>query len=211
MPMPNISIKVTQKDIDQALRKDSARCVVATAVAAAIPDATSISVDVQSVKFTSGGKRHTYLTPPAVAGYVVAFDAGDKIFPFRFILREDQHIETARRRHTEAGNAKNTAAVNEKAARKKRDRAEAKLEAALASEAEPLTIAGARGELAAAEAAAKLREMERAEVMAAYAGEPVAEMIDAELPPPIPQVFKRNSRHYGMRRLRINQPSVHRV
>ena len=66
MPWTNTEVAVTQEDIDHALRKDSSRCVVATAIARVFPKASRIVVDVHSIKFTDGPRRYTYLTPPKV-------------------------------------------------------------------------------------------------------------------------------------------------
>ncbi len=95
-------INVSQEDIDNGIPKNSSRCVVATAVARAIPDAMHILVDYQTIRFSlpADRKRLIYLTPQAVEDYVIAFDAGDPIQPFRFGLR-DPAFETAMRPRTE--------------------------------------------------------------------------------------------------------------
>lgn len=207
MPKDNISIQVTQTDIDKAIVKDSSRCVVATAIARAIPDAKRISVDVQAIRFSSGGKRHTYLTPPTVAGYVVAFDAKDPIHPFRFTLRSDQHIltRTAKPPKTTAGKAGDAArqsVVNAKAAVK---RAETKAARLKADNAPPAQVKRAAAEVEAKRDTVAEREAARQSVMAAYADQPKYEPTDTSLRPAIPKVFKRKERQYGMRQLRINQ------
>ena len=96
-------VKVTQEDIDAAVRNNSSRCVGATAIAKTIPDATRIIVDVHSIKYSTKQGRYTYLCPPAVAEYVVAFDAGDTLHPFTFRLRTDQRMVVKRRGKTEKG------------------------------------------------------------------------------------------------------------
>jgi hypothetical protein len=85
-------INVTQRDIDEALRRNSARCVVATAIARSIPTAHHIEVDTQLIRFTDGANRYGYLTPYGVQGYVIAFDAGDPISPFSFEVRDPLRI-----------------------------------------------------------------------------------------------------------------------
>lgn len=127
------TISVTEQDIERAHRTDSYRCVVAQAIARSIPDAHNIDVDTQTVRFTRQGERLWYLTPYAVQGYVIAFDAGDPIEPFDFtiqnprkarrtaVLTEEQREEKreadrARRRakareQRESGKAKSTAAA----------------------------------------------------------------------------------------------------
>jgi hypothetical protein len=206
MPSENISIKVTQADIDKAITKISSRCVVATAIARDVPGATGVQVDVQSVRFTKGGVRHTYFTPPAVAGYVVAFDAGDDIHPFRFTLREDQRLPVRRRMRTPAGNEKARVSAQVRTAKASVKRAEAKVEKLKEEQAPPAAIARAENAVAGKIDAIAEAEAARQEVMAVYSGYKVQEIDDPSLPPPRPQVFKKNSRHYGHRKLRINQP-----
>src|SRR5262245_37012527 len=81
------TITITEKDIEKAHRNNSYKCVVAQAVARAFPNGHHIEVDTQTIRFTDGHERKAYLTPYAVQGYVVAFDAGDRIEPFSFQLR----------------------------------------------------------------------------------------------------------------------------
>ena len=94
-------IKVTQADIDRAITSHSSKCVVAQAIARQIPDAVYIDVDTQTIRFTRQGRRWAYLTPYAVQGYVIAFDAGDEIEPFDFTL--SKNIAVARRKTTPDG------------------------------------------------------------------------------------------------------------
>lgn len=81
-------IHVTQHDINLGVRDQSAHCIVATAIGRQIEDATRISVDAQTTRFTVGGRRLIFLTPPKVGDYVIAFDAGDfdRIKPIEFVL-----------------------------------------------------------------------------------------------------------------------------
>ena len=97
-------IEITERDIANGIREDSTKCVVAQAIARTIPDAMRIDVDTQSLRFTYFDQRLVYLTPPAVSEYVVAFDAGDPIEPFRFHLRNPVRVKRALR--TDAGKAR---------------------------------------------------------------------------------------------------------
>jgi hypothetical protein len=81
------TITITEKDIERAHRNNSYKCVVAQAIARTLPDAHHIEVDTQTIRFTDRHERKAFLTPYAVQGYVVAFDAGDQIVPFSFQLR----------------------------------------------------------------------------------------------------------------------------
>ena len=100
-PMSRFTVKVTEKDIERAQRNDSYTCVVAQAIARTLPDATRIEVDTQTIRFTRNNARYVYLTPWAVYGYVVGFDAGDEIVPFTFQLRDPRRA--ARKVRTESG------------------------------------------------------------------------------------------------------------
>lgn len=81
-------IEVTQEDIDAAVKGNSSRCAVATAIARQIGDAGHVIVDVQTIRFSRLDKRARlyYLTPPVVTSYIIDFDAGDPIEPFSFRL-----------------------------------------------------------------------------------------------------------------------------
>lgn len=87
-----IAIEVTQADIDRARRQDSYRCVVVQAIARTVPNAHGITVDTQTIRFTVDGERRQYLTPAGAAMYVVAFDAGDKLEPFRFRITNPRRV-----------------------------------------------------------------------------------------------------------------------
>jgi hypothetical protein len=103
MSQSRYTIEVTDAYIERARKNDSYRCVVAQAIARTIPDATRIEVDVQTIRFTVEDERRLYLTPYVVQGYVVAFDAGDPVVPFKFQLRDPKRLR--RRVHTKAGKA----------------------------------------------------------------------------------------------------------
>jgi hypothetical protein len=203
----NIPVRVTQADIDQATVNNSSRCVVATAIARSIPDATRVSVDVQAIRFTSGGKRHTFLTPPTVAGYVVAFDAGEELRPFRFVLRSDQHMVVRPKKPplTPAGRTTDRTKSKVRNAKKAVERAEARADALKSAGASPSEVKRAEAKVAEKLEVVNEAEDKRAAVMAAYSGQPKYEPADKSLPMTTPQVFKRNERVYGMRLLRINQ------
>lgn len=209
--MANTSIQVTQADIDKAIVKHSARCVVATAIARSIPEAKRIAVDVQAIRFsTTDGQRHTYLTPPTVAGYVVAFDAGEDIHPFRFTLRSDQHMltRTAMGPRTTAGKEIDRAAKSVVAATKSATRAQAKVVKLKAEKAPTAQIQRAETVAHGKREVVAEREEARNSVMAAYKGQARFNKQDTSLPPAIPKVFKRKERQYGMRMLRINQAAT---
>lgn len=202
-----IHVKVTQADIDAGVAKDSARCVVATAIARTLPGASRIGVDVQTVRFTDAdGVRRVYLVPPAVAGYVVAFDAGEDLVPFDFRLREEQRVNVRTQRRTDEGKAKARADNKARAAKRKAERDRARAEATADDPTVPEVERRAAATAAEASAAhAETAAEERAAVMAAYEHAPTREPGQvAGTRKPTPHVFKRNERAYGMRQLRIN-------
>jgi hypothetical protein len=180
-------IEITEEDIAKAKRNDSYACVVAQALARTIPDAHHIDVDTQSIRFTRGPRRLVYLTPYAVQGYVVAFDAGEAIEPFTFILREPSKVKT--KRLTALGR---TAASHAQRARRK-----------LQGEAKK-----AGKDLTAPEVVEDVRAAVTAAYRAVTATEPdqkIHEMLGEGRHRKVPRVFKSRKRTYGHRVLRINQ------
>lgn len=202
-----ITVYVTQEDIDKAWRNNSSKCVVAQAIARTIPHATRVDVDVQTVRFTdSEGVRRVYLTPMAVEKYVIDFDAGDPIEPFKFGLYDTQRVNVPRKTRTPAGKKRETAA-------KKVTREKAKV-AALAVDpaATPAQRTVAQEKLT---AAVEHQETVTQETQ----GERSVLPLPDRMPPPNPEVIAKphvrragpgkgtrpNERHYGHRVLRINQ------
>lgn len=181
------NIEVTEKDIAKAKRNDSYVCVVSQAIARAIPDSTRIETDTQTIRFTRNGERYVFLTPYAVAGYVIAFDAGDPIRPFSFQLRNP--IQAKRKRFTAVGQKLNRARTRARRAVHKKAKA-----AGLFPDA-PEVQAEARQ--AAIQAYAEASQQ--------HPGEPLSNQTGARMPP---KVFKRKERSYGHRLLRINQKAA---
>jgi hypothetical protein len=189
-----LNVSVTEKDIEEAKANDSMMCVVAHAIARTFPEAKRIGVDVQSIRWTDSKDRYIYLTPYAVQGYIVAFDAGDVIEPFSFTLDSRKAIPVKRYRQTEAGKAL-TSARNKVRNRKTRQ-AHVEATTPLASTAER-TEAKARTEAA---------ERELADVKTAYHGQVTQHREGEGHRQAPPRVFKgARERQYGMRLMRVNQ------
>lgn len=182
------NIEVTEKDIQKAKRNDSYVCVVSQAIARAIPDATSIETDTQAIRFTRNGQRYVYLTPYAVQGYVIAFDAGDEIKPFSFQLRDPAKVKGKRR--TPTGLKAHAAATKARKAKRKQAKASG------LSLDDPDVVDDVRD----AATAAYAMEIEKA------TGPIVATSGEGRKAPP--RVFRRKQRSYGHRLLRINQESA---
>lgn len=198
--MANTTVEVTREDIDQAARKDSSRCVVATAIARTFPKASRITVDVHSIKFTDGQRRYTYLTPHRVMDYIVAYDAGDTLHPFRFQLRTDQRMTQQRTTRTAKGAAAAGAAQKAKNRRRVLDKV-----------TDDPTATPAQIEVAAdryAEAVAA-RDAVRQVPGPQTHPEDVSDVPPAEVKPRQVKgrstVFYRNRREYGQRVMRVNQ------
>ena len=196
------TIEVTQNDIDRAHVNDSYRCVVATALARQIPDASHIEVDLQTIRFTREGERLIYLTPYTAAGYVVAFDAGDEMEPFSFSLRNP--TKARRRKATSAGREVDRKRNRVAAARQRVARAEATL-------AKPSEERSAKQthhakevlERAPEEIAEVKRELAETQAAHVTAGTPQTETHAQGRV--VPKVYKTKSRAYGQRILRVNQ------
>jgi len=92
-------VSVTQDDINEGVRDQSAHCIVATAIGRSIPEALRISVDVQTIRFTIGKERLIYMTPREVGRYILAFDAGNfaAIKPMKIEIADPQVAEPKRK------------------------------------------------------------------------------------------------------------------
>lgn len=196
-----VTVEVTAADIARAHVADSYRCVVAQAIARTLPGATRIEVDIQTIRFTLNGERLIYLTPYTAAGYVVAFDAGDKIHPFRFQLRDP--IKGRRRVRTAAGVDVGRKENQVRAERNRAARAEAVLAGAAVATSKR-EVATAKEIVEAAPEKIAAAEKELADARAAYreAGVTLASQVGRRNPPKVSKTKKRN---YGHRLLRVNQ------
>jgi hypothetical protein len=89
---PRVKLEITQEIIDDAIPRDSSHCLWAEAVKAAVPDATRVSVDLQTIRFSDPkkGLRFTYLTPRAAQIAIVQWDQGIKPEPHGVQLRAGQ-------------------------------------------------------------------------------------------------------------------------
>jgi hypothetical protein len=203
--MAHRRIQVTEADIAKAEQNNSMRCVVAQAIARTIPGATRIDVDTQSVRWTEGGERQIYLTPYSVSGYVIAFDAGDPIEPFTFVLDDRRRVPVKTQRKTEAGKAIVRADYKKKQKKAKADQ----LELVAAGKGDPAPTPAerkaAKALLPEVQAAVVEAETEAAVTRAELADLPQVERFGEGRPTPQKRVFKTSERHYGHRVLRINQ------
>ena len=86
---PKLTVEVTEDIINNAEKRSSSHCMWADASRVAFPTAKSISVDLQTVRFTDPEKklRYVYLTPRAAQVSLVLFDQGVHTDPMKVILR----------------------------------------------------------------------------------------------------------------------------
>jgi hypothetical protein len=192
-----VTLQMTQEDIDRAHRSDSFTCVIAQAVARTIPKAHHIEVDTQTIRWTEDGVRYLWLTPYNAQEYVINFDAGHEVRPFRCTLSRRTPVRAQRR--TKAGSEIDRARAAVKAAEEGVTRIEA---AAKREEATSKQVGAAKARLTGA-------RRTLTDVQAAHRGEKqlVREPGPGRAKAP-PRVFKRKPRMrvYGRRALRINWP-----
>src|SRR5882762_10870948 len=83
-----MKIKVSEKQIKTAIKKNSHHCMIADAIKAAVPDAKYIRVDLQSIRFSNlkKGLRYKFFTPPLAQHELINFDQGNKVEPFTINL-----------------------------------------------------------------------------------------------------------------------------
>jgi hypothetical protein len=100
-----ILIPITQETIDQAQQRSSSHCMIADALKLANPDLRFVSVDLQTIRFsTPKGKRYVYLTPPKAQRALINFDQGLPSEPMTITLHKPSQILKA---HTKANSPKN--------------------------------------------------------------------------------------------------------
>ncbi|SRR6266568_1120016 len=88
---PRVNLDITAELIEQSIQRDSSHCMIAEAVKAAVPGARSVSVDLQTIRFSDPDPkrpyRYTYLTPRVGQVALVDFDRGAPIEPFTMRLQ----------------------------------------------------------------------------------------------------------------------------
>ncbi len=97
---PQLDFPVTAEIIEDAVPQDSAHCMIADALKAAMPEAQSVSVDLATIRFTDPkrGRRYIYLTPIPAQVALLDFDKGDKPEPFTVKCHAAQIVETKKAR-----------------------------------------------------------------------------------------------------------------
>jgi hypothetical protein len=82
-----VAVSLTQQHIDESMQRNSSHCAGVAAIKAAVPDATFVSVDVATVRFSRKGVRYTCLTPTILQQFVIDYDQGNPVSPIEFALR----------------------------------------------------------------------------------------------------------------------------
>lgn len=84
-----MKIKVAQEFIDNAKRKDSHHCMIADALAATVPGAKYVFVDVQTIRWTDPATRQRFicLTPPKAQVNIINWDQGEAVAPFEINIQ----------------------------------------------------------------------------------------------------------------------------
>lgn len=201
-------IAVTQEIIDNSTRNQSRHCMVADAMKAAIPDASRIIVDLNTIRLTmKNGHRWAYITPNKVGNYIVAFDAGETIEPFTFVLNDQMRVAIRRSVATPAGKVKDTAEKAQRDAIKR-----------LAKVENDPDATPAQVEVAKEKVAAAAQRLDEATAKLAESGGPATRNEKDTLPPdpdtglsqmrgPRRLTYKAD-RQFGRRVLRENQETV---
>jgi hypothetical protein len=97
-------VQVTEQHIARALERDSSHCIIAMAIADALPHCRHISCDLQSLRWTDPVKRlrYTALSPHLVRDIIVNFDQGlrDKLVPCTFSMKPAIIAQSGKKRDT---------------------------------------------------------------------------------------------------------------
>jgi hypothetical protein len=99
---PRVKLDITEDLIKDAVARDSSHCLWAEAVKEAVPGASAVSVDLQTIRFSDRkrGLRFTYLTPRVAQISLVKFDQGILPEPHSVTLRGAQ-VTAIRRQKAE--------------------------------------------------------------------------------------------------------------
>lgn len=85
--MPSTLVSVTQDDIDFGTPHDPCKCPIAMAVNRTIPGANAY-VNADGISFTRDGVAYDYGVSGKVVDFMDAFDDGETVRPFSFIIEE---------------------------------------------------------------------------------------------------------------------------
>lgn len=85
---PKLKVEITKELFESSKQADSSHCMIAAAIQIAFPEATSVSVDLQTIRLSRPKKklRYIYLTPRTAQKAIIEFDQGREVEPFSFQL-----------------------------------------------------------------------------------------------------------------------------
>jgi len=80
---PRPRLDLTRELIDTAIPRDSGHCVIADAIKSQVSDASDVSVDLATIRWTDRAKgvRYIYLTPLTAQRFLLGFDKGEPLEP----------------------------------------------------------------------------------------------------------------------------------
>ena len=96
-PFKKITVTLTAQDCADGVRGEQCYCVVSTALARIIPEASIFTTNLDHVKWSIDhkGKRYRvqFTSPPEVQEYIRAFDAGEVAHAMTFTLENPFIVE----------------------------------------------------------------------------------------------------------------------
>ena len=94
MSKKRITVDVGADLIALASKASSAHCMIADGIKASMPDARSVSVDLQTIRYSDpkAGKRYIMLTPMKCQEKLLLFDQGQEVQPWSFRLPDPVQI-----------------------------------------------------------------------------------------------------------------------
>lgn len=98
-------VEVTADDIALAIPASSAHCMISDALRRAYPEATHVSSDLATIRWSipSKGKRYIALTPRPAQLALISFDQGAAPPPFHMRLRPAQIVSIRRTKDGKKG------------------------------------------------------------------------------------------------------------
>jgi hypothetical protein len=96
---PKNKIQVTNDIIEAACQGNRRHCMIAEAIRNQIKGATTISVDLMTIRYSmpERGLRYIFHTPRTAQIALMNFDAGKPLEPFEFRLRNGQAVSIVKR------------------------------------------------------------------------------------------------------------------
>jgi hypothetical protein len=87
--VPRHTITVTKEIIKKACQRNSRHCMIAETIKAQIPGATTVTVDLMTIRFSipEKGLRYTYHTPHLAQDALARFDRGIEVKPITVKLK----------------------------------------------------------------------------------------------------------------------------